>query len=165
MNKSTAKGDFPSYCNHMGLATETRIPNQTPRWPHSVPQTAPCFLSSVTHFTRSSKLIQVWTSPTMKEKISSWQTQVRLLHLPSICLLRPLSVPRTLPHPLQIRFQTTHTRGEKPRKQWGFRADKRLVTVSSACYSRASPPAPQFWYRSTKDKLLLILKWLLSLSL
>lgn len=50
------------------------------------------------------------------------------LHLPSICLQRPLSVPRTLPHPLQIRFQRRHTpRGEKPREQWGFRAETRTT--------------------------------------
>ena len=82
------------------------------------------------------------------------------LHLPSICLLRPLSVPRTLPHPLQIRFQRRHTpRGEKPRKQLGFRAETqagRPVTVSSDCQSWAFPQhlsSGTIWYRSTKSKL------------
>lgn len=86
------------------------------------------------------------------------------LHLPSICLLRPLSVPRTLPHPLQIRFQRRHTpRGEKPREQWGFRADTQVgwpVTASSDCHSVAFPQhlrSSTIWYRSTKSKLVSLL--------
>lgn len=68
------------------------------------------------------------------------------LHLPSICLLRPLSVPRTLPHPLQIRFQRRHTpRGEKPREQWGFRAETSRVAGDSelGLPVLSLPPAPQ----------------------
>lgn len=77
-----------------------------------------------------------------------------LLHLPLICLLRPLSVPRTLPHPLQIRFQTTHTKGEKPRKQWGFREDTQPGGDSElGLLVQSLSPAPQFWYRSTRSKL------------
>lgn len=61
--------------------------------------------------------------PTLKSKStcknSSGQREVRLLHLPLICLLRPLSVPRTLPHPLQIRFQTTHTKGREAERTIG----------------------------------------------
>lgn len=68
------------------------------------------------------------------------------LHLPSICLLRPISDPRTLPHPLQIRFQRRHTPGgEKPREQWGFRTEtSRAASDSELRLSiRSLPPAPQ----------------------
>lgn len=73
----------------------------------------------------------IWTIPHNESKSGnpSWQTQLHLvhfmvfmcvfLHLPSICLLRPLSVPRTLPHPLQIRFQRRHTPRERSRENNG----------------------------------------------
>lgn len=98
-----------------------------------------------------------------------WQTHVCLglimyfdcmyLHLPLICLLRPLSVPRTLPHPLQIRFQRRHTpRGEKPREQWGFREETRRDADDTALWLLESWAVPQhlsstIWYRSTKTSL------------
>lgn len=83
--------------------------------------------------------------------LPSWQTYVCLglfificmyLHLPLIFLLRPLSVPRTLPHPLQIRFQRRHTpRGEKPRDNWGLEQQQvgRPVSISSDRRSWAFP--------------------------
>lgn len=89
-------------------------------------------------------------------KNSSGQMELRLLHLPLTCLPRPLSVPRTLPHPLQIRSQTTHTKGEKPRKQLGFRAETNGTVTLSSSVSPEPSPAPQqhkFWYRSTRSKL------------
>lgn len=54
--------------------------------------------------------------------------------------------------------ETTHTKGEKPREQWGFRAETQVgrpVTVSSDCQSRAIPQhlSSTKWYRSTKGKL------------
>lgn len=77
------------------------------------------------------------------------------MNLPLIFLLRPLSVPRTLPHPLQIRFQTTHTKGEKPREQFGFRADTQPGGDSElGLLVRSLSAAPQYWYRSTRSKLL-----------
>lgn len=124
----------------------------------SVPQTTPnktCLRHVTTSHTPPGSWI--WTIPNSENKRhQSWQTQVCLglficficmyLHLPSICLLRPLSVPRTLPHPLQIRFQRRHTpRGEKPREQWGFRAETSRVAGDSELRLPvlSLPPAPQ----------------------
>lgn len=91
------------------------------------------------------------------------------LHLPLIFLLRPLSVPRTLPHPLQIRFQRRHTpRGEKPRDNWGL--EQKQVGRPGCPWAQTADREPSHsttnWYRSTKGKLVFMKKdWLLRLSL
>lgn len=68
------------------------------------------------------------------------------LHLPSICLLRPLSVPRTLPHPLQIRFQRRHTPRERSRENNGGLEQKHKAAAGDSELRLpvlSLPPAPQ----------------------
>lgn len=87
------------------------------------------------------------------------------LHLPLIFLLRPLSVPRTLPHPLQIRFQRRHTpRGEKPRDNWGLeqKQDGRPGCPWAQTADREPSHSTTNWYRSTKGKLVFMKKRLAS---
>lgn len=134
------------------LEPEFPIRRQPMRWRHSAPDCNMfCSESPTWHAFIKTPCLKI---PTVKGN-SSWQTQVCLLHLPLICLLHPLSVPRTLPHPLQIRFQTTHTKGEKPREQWGFRADTQAVGDRELGLLLQSLPRStsiaQFWYRSTKS--------------
>lgn len=134
------------------------------------------------HLTNSTRLPSRHTSPN-NEKIKkpkltntglSRINQIFIcicFHLPWICLLRPLSVPRTLPHPLQIRFQRWHTpRGEKPGEQLGFRGETQEggpVTATTDCQSWAFPQhlfSNSIWYRSTKSKLTVLKNRLLSVS-